>query len=183
MMRYGNYFIQAPLLLGGEVSQAEVFGAAVWLWMHSERHRDAPLYVLPTVLLPIIKRQQYVLVSEDNRPVFFLSWMWLNPQSEQHYLTDSALSITDEEWCSGDRMWFRDCIAPFGHTLAMRNLLRKVIMPETCAHYLWHKGLRHGGQIRAFRGAQVSLAAFRAWQTATSPDNNHNTILTNDEQK
>ncbi|MDF7680596.1 toxin-activating lysine-acyltransferase [Enterobacteriaceae bacterium ESL0689] len=177
MMRDGNYFIQAPLLLGGEVSQAEIFGAAVWLWMHSVRHRDAPLYVLPAVLLPIVKRQQYVLVSEGTRPVFFLSWMWLNPQSEQHYLTDSVLSITEEEWCSGNRMWFRDFIAPFGHTRAMSRLLRRVIMPETCARYLWHRGLAHGGKIRAFRGDQVSLADFRAWQAATAPD------LTNNNQK
>lgn len=69
-MRVGDYDIKAPLILGGEESEAEVLGATVWLWMHSAMHRDAPLHALPTLLLPIIKRRQYVLVVENGRPVF-----------------------------------------------------------------------------------------------------------------
>ncbi|MBN3154935.1 toxin-activating lysine-acyltransferase, partial [Pectobacterium brasiliense] len=34
-----GYQLTAPLL-GGQFSEAEALGAAVWLWMHSEQHRD-----------------------------------------------------------------------------------------------------------------------------------------------
>jgi hemolysin-activating ACP:hemolysin acyltransferase len=81
-MRVGQYEIKAPLMLGGTDNEAEVLGASVWLWMHSPMHRDAPLHALPTLLLPIIKRRQYVLIMENERPVFFLSWAWLNPESK-----------------------------------------------------------------------------------------------------
>lgn len=64
-MRVGRYDVKSPLILGGEESEAEVLGASVWLWMHSPLHRDAPLHALPTLLLPVIKRQQYVVVAEQ----------------------------------------------------------------------------------------------------------------------
>ncbi|MCT4701377.1 toxin-activating lysine-acyltransferase [Enterobacteriaceae bacterium H20N1] len=168
-MRQGNFKIQAPLILGGQVSEAEVLGASVWLWMHSAMHRDAPLHVLPTVLLPIVKRQQYVLVTEEERPVFFLSWMWLNMETETRYLTESTVMIKDEDWCSGDRVWFRDFIAPFGHTRAMSRLLRDDILPDYCARFLWHRGEAIRPSIKTFRGKHVTRDKFRAWKALNPP--------------
>lgn len=65
-----GYQLTAPLL-GGQFSEAEALGAAVWLWMHSEQHRDIPLSVLPTLLLSAIKHQQFVIASRDDKPMFF----------------------------------------------------------------------------------------------------------------
>ncbi|WP_258034832.1 toxin-activating lysine-acyltransferase, partial [Pectobacterium odoriferum] len=64
-----GYQLTAPLL-GGQFSEAEALGAAVWLWMHSAQHRDIPLSVLPTLLLPAIKHQQFVIASRDDKPLF-----------------------------------------------------------------------------------------------------------------
>lgn len=89
-MRYGDLIIQAPLMLGGEINEAEVLGASVWLWMHSPQHNTASLNTLPTLLLPIIKNQQFVLVSKGNQPVFFLSWAWMDAQAECRYFTEDA---------------------------------------------------------------------------------------------
>lgn len=86
-------------------------------------HRDAPLHTLPTLLLPIIKRQQYVLASYQNQPVFFLSWAGMNQEAEARYLTQPAINMQENDWNSGDRLWFCDWIAPFGHTREMRNLI------------------------------------------------------------
>lgn len=119
-MRVGNLEIKAPLILGGEESEAEVLGATVWLWMHSPMHRDAPLHALPTLLLPIIKRRQYVLVIENDRPVFFLNWAWLNEEAEARYLTRPSIEMPEADWDSGNRIWFCDWIAPFGHTRDVR---------------------------------------------------------------
>lgn len=167
-MRWHDFTVQAPLLLGGEVSEAEILGASVWLWMHSPMHRDAPLHALPTVLLPIIKRQQYVLVSQAGRPVFFLSWMWLDQIAEKRYLTEPTVMIKDEDWCSGDRMWFRDFIAPFGHTAAMSRLLREELLPHHCARFLWHKGESVRPGIKTFRGRGVTRDDFRIWKQSTA---------------
>ncbi|WP_225987963.1 toxin-activating lysine-acyltransferase [Leclercia adecarboxylata] len=107
-MRYGELTVHCPLLHTVTLNEAEVLGASVWLWMHSLNHRDAPLHALPVVLLPIIKRQQYVLVEEKGRPIFFLSWAWMSEEAERRYLTEATVVLPEEDWCSGDRLWFRD---------------------------------------------------------------------------
>lgn len=72
-MRNGKYDVLSPLYSGEPVNEAEVLGAVVWLWMHSPLHRDAPLHTLPDLLLPVIKNRQYVVATEQGRPVFFMS--------------------------------------------------------------------------------------------------------------
>ncbi len=97
-MQSGIYDVHAPLLLGGERSEAEVFGAAVWLWMHSPQHRDLPLHALPTVLLPIIKHQHYLLVSREGRPVCFISWMSLDNDG------GAPLPVAARDYGAGERL-------------------------------------------------------------------------------
>ncbi|MGB8666642.1 MAG: toxin-activating lysine-acyltransferase [Serratia inhibens] len=162
-MRIGDYDIRAPLILGGDDSEAEAFGATVWLWMHSPMHRDAPLHTLPTLLLPIIKRQQYVLVSHQNQPVFFLSWAGMNREAEARYLTQPAINMQEDDWNSGDRLWFCDWIAPFGHTREMRNLIARDIFPQFCVRALYHRGAQRGKRVVNFKGAQVSHQQAQQW--------------------
>jgi cytolysin-activating lysine-acyltransferase len=133
-------------MLGETLNEAEALGASVWLWMHSFNHRDAPLHVLPAVLLPVIKRQQYVLVEKEGRPVFFLSWAWMSEEAERRYLNEAAITLPEEDWCNGDRLWFRDFIAPFGHARDMFRLLREEIFPHHMARSLWHRGRVDGRQ-------------------------------------
>ncbi|HAU5637870.1 toxin-activating lysine-acyltransferase [Citrobacter amalonaticus] len=168
-MRCGDYTVQAPLLLGEQFSEAEILGAVVWLWRHSPMHRDAPLSVLPMVLLPVIKREQYVLVSQGGCPVCFLSWMWLNMESEARYLTEPSVMIRNEDWCSGDRMWFRDFVAPFGHTPEMLRLLRHDVMSSFCARSLWHRSEIVRPCIKTFRGSHITREEFRAWKLLCPP--------------
>ncbi|EFJ3274792.1 toxin-activating lysine-acyltransferase [Escherichia coli] len=115
-MRNGKYDVLSPLYSGEPINEAEVLGAAVWLWMHSPLHRDAPLHTLPDLLLPVIKHRQYVITTEQGRPVFFMSWAWLSQEAEARYLTQPAILMPQSDWNSGDRMWVCDWVAPFGHT-------------------------------------------------------------------
>lgn len=163
-MRVGKYEINAPLMLGGDINEAEALGASVWLWMHSPLHRDAPLHALPTLLLPIIKRQQYVLVAEQGRPVFFLSWAWLSLEAEARYLTQPAIHMQEQDWDSGDRLWFCDWIAPFGHTSAMNRLMRRDLFADRCVRALYHRGAERGKRVVNFYGAQVSRDTARNWR-------------------
>lgn len=165
-MRYNGFSVHAPLMLGGEESEAEMLGAAVWLWMHSEMHRDAPLHVLPVVLLPAIKRRQYVLVQEGDRPVFFLSWAWMDESAEQRYLSEGVITQPEEDWCCGERLWFRDFIAPFGHAQQMFRLLREEIFPLHIARSLWHRGGEKGRRIKTFYGSRVTGEEIRQWKRA-----------------
>ena len=168
-MRYGDFIVRAPLLLGGETNDAEALGAAVWLWMHSARHRGAQLQMLPAVLLPAIVRQQYVLVQRQDRPVFFLSWAWMSEAAEQRYLTDAVINLPEEDWCSGERLWFRDFIAPFGHAAQMFHLLREELFPKQIARALWHRGDEKGRRIKTFYGNEVNLDVIRQWKQANPP--------------
>ncbi|WP_380184727.1 toxin-activating lysine-acyltransferase [Kalamiella sp. sgz302252] len=165
-MKLGEYDICAPMILGGTLSEAEVFGASVWLWLHSAQHRDIPLHCLPDVLLPIIKRQQYALVSRAAKPLFFLSWMWLDEAAEQRYISEPAIMVQERDWACGDRLWFRDWIAPFGENLAMARLVSKVLFPDRCVRSLYHRGAQLGLRVINFKGQQVSSAQARAWRAA-----------------
>lgn len=165
-MQIGAYNVHAPLMLGGDRSEAEVLGAAVWLWMHSPQHRDFPLYTLPTVLLPIIKHQYYMLVSRDSNPLFFISWMWLNDHAEQRYLTSAEVQIQESDWASGDRLWIRDWIAPFGETRAMSRLVTSTLFSEHCFRSLYHRGSQSGKRVMNFKGDQISHQQARAWRVA-----------------
>lgn len=164
-MRNGKYDVLTPLYSGEPVNEAEVFGAAVWLWMHSPMHRDAPLHTLPGLLLPVIKNRQYVVVTEQGRPVFFLSWAWLSKEAEARYLTQPAIYMRESDWNSGDRMWICDWIAPFGHTREMTRLIRWDIFSRLCCRSLYHRGQQTGLRVMNFRGGLVSREAARQWRS------------------
>ena len=165
-MQIGAYDVHAPLMLGGDRSEAEVLGASVWLWMHSPQHRDLPLHALPTVLLPIIKHQHYLLVSRGTQPLFFMSWMWMNAEAEARYLTQPAILVQEADWACGYRLWIRDWVAPFGETRAMRRLVTHSLFPDRCFRSLYHRGAEKGQRVINFKGDQISHAQARAWRAA-----------------
>lgn len=159
----GQYDVRAPLLFGREEANADSFGASVWLWVHSPLHRDAPLHSLPTLLLPIIECQQYVLVAHQNKPVFFFSWAWLSEDAEARYLTKPALLMPEADWRSGERFWICDWIAPFGHTADMRRLILHDLFPTHCMRALYHRGQTRGKRVLMFHGVRVTKDAARQW--------------------
>lgn len=165
-MRINGFDVIAPGVLGGDASSAEVLGAVVWLWMHSEFHRELALETLPTVLLPVIEKQQYLLVSEDGKPVFFLSWMWMDEAAERRYLEQPGVMTQERDWFSGQRLWLRDWVAPFGHTVTMKNLVTGYLFPEHCMRALWHRGVTRGKCVKNFRGVKVSQQQADDWRTA-----------------
>jgi len=161
-----GYQLTAPML-GGPFSEAEALGAAVWLWMHSAQHRDIPLSVLPTLLLPAIKHQQFVIASRDDKPLFFLSWAWMDEAAEHRYLNGPGILVEPQDWTSGNRLWLRDWVAPFGEQFALRRLVSSTLFPHLCGRSLYHKGAERGQRVMQFRGDDVTLQQFRHWQQNT----------------
>lgn len=161
-------------MFGGEHSEAETLGAAVWLWMHSPSHRDAPLHTLPTLLLPAIKKQQFVLVSQESKPVFYFAWAWMDEEAEYRYLTQPAVMIQERDWTSGDRMWVLDWVSPFGHTTKMKQLITDIIFPNQFGRFLYHKGAITGKKIKTWRGKNIDKSITEPWYQAHPLANQNN---------
>lgn len=163
-MEWNGYTVQCPLVLGGSVNEVEVLGASVWLWMHSARHKGAPLETLPTSLLPVIKARQYVLAFKGDKPVLFMSWAWFDEDAELRYLTQHHLLLKESDWRSGDRMWITDWIAPFGDTRKMMSMVLSVLFPGHCARSIWHRGTDRGMRVKRFQGHDVSRREMASWR-------------------
>ena len=137
-------------------TEAEVLGGTVWLWISSEAHRDLPLHSLPAAVLPAIKRRQFVLASEEGKPVFFASWALMNEEAEKRFLETHQLLMKPEDWSSGDRFWFIDWVAPFGHSKACFDICRNDFFKGVSARSLYHKGHQQGRRVQYFFGSDVS---------------------------
>jgi len=162
-MRYDTFDIIAPQVTGEAFNEAEVLGSAVWLWMHSKSHRNAPLHLLSRLLLPAIKNRQFVLVSENGKPVFYLAWTTLSVEAEKRYLNNPPQCMPEEDWASGELIWFLDWVAPFGHTRAMKRLIERRLFPRWCARFLYHRGDKIGLRIKTFHGLAVTPQEARFW--------------------
>jgi len=162
-MHYDGFDIVAPHVTGEAFNEAEVLGSVVWLWMHSSSHRDAPLHMLSALLLPAIKNRQFVLASENGKPVFYLSWASLSLDAEQRYLHNPPQCMPGEDWASGDRLWFLDWVAPFGHSRAMKSLIARRLFPRWCARSLDHQGNERGLRIMNHHGLAVTRQEARFW--------------------
>jgi cytolysin-activating lysine-acyltransferase len=165
-MQFETLDIIAPGLTDEPWNEAAVFGSATWLWMHSKAHRDAPLHTLPTLLLPALKHRQFVLGSEHGKPVFYLSWLNLDEAAERRYLQQSPLSLAQDDWNSGERLWLNDWIAPFGHTAALRRLLQRHLFTHRVARALYHRGEERGLRVKTFQGIGVIPEQANAWFAA-----------------
>lgn len=168
-MKIGDYTVYAPFLAEEPVSEAEIWGTAVWLWMVSPRHYQAPVRSLARLLLPLIKQKQYVIALRDNQPCFFLSWGLLSEEAETGYLNAVDESVLYQQLRSGDRLWIFDWIAPSGETKAMARIITDDIFPRHCFRALYHHGAERGIKIKEFRGREVSRQQAAEWRAAHPP--------------
>jgi cytolysin-activating lysine-acyltransferase len=148
------------------ISEAEYFGSAAWLWMHSPNHRKLPLHALNDLLLPAIRLHQFVLVMEvleqGSRPIAYFGWANLNAQTESRYIRNPLSGLGPEDWNSGDRMWLTDYFVPFGHIGRVHKLLQS-LMCKASLRYLYHRSNERGVRVCTFTGAQVDPAYARQW--------------------
>ena len=88
----------------------------------------------------------------------------MDESAERRYLNEKVITLPEEDWCNGERMWFRDFIAPFGHAPQMFRLLREEIFPCHIARSLWHRGGEKGRRVKTFYGSRVTGDALRQWK-------------------
>lgn len=165
-MRFETLDIIAPGLIDEPWNEATVLGSTTWLWMHSSAHRDAPLHTLPTLLLPALKHRQFVLASENGKPVGYVSWLNVDEAGEQRYLQQSPLTLTEADWNCGERLWFNDWVTPFGHSAVLTRVLQRHLFVNTCARALYHRGDQRGLRVKTFQGFGVIPEQAKAWFAA-----------------
>lgn len=161
-----NLDITAPSLIQQQWNEAEVLGSITWLSMHSEMHKHAPLHTLVTTLLPAIKNRQFILASQHQQPIFYLSWANFNAESERRYLDNNPLLMPLADWNNGDRMWILDWVAPFGHTRQITHFLKSQLLARHCIRTLYHRGAERGLKIKWMHGNAITPAEARAWNMA-----------------
>jgi len=165
----GNALQLIAPIRGDVVNEAEVLGAAVWLWMHSARHRTLSLQTLQQMLLPAISGGQYVLGFQAGRPVCYMAWAWFDAEAEARYLTDPERLFDPREWSCGDRFWVIDWVAPFGHSRTLRYLLDEDLLSHICSRILCRAHQGSTGRVLQHRGRRVSVAEASAYFRARPP--------------
>lgn len=102
----------------------DVMGKVAWLWARSPLHKKWPLSVFAINVIPAIQTNQFALLIKDELPVAFCSWASLDLECEVKYIND-VTSLYAKDWMSGERKWFIDWIAPFGHNMELYKYMRK----------------------------------------------------------
>lgn len=158
--------ILAPCQIPGHWQETTAFGAAVWLFMHSPQHVDAPLHTLQNLLLPAIRSRQFVLLFRGEKPVAYAAWARFSTEAEQRYLTAHPATMPEQDWASGQRYWLLDVIAPFGHIRQLTRVLRQLLAGH-CVRSLYHKGDATG--LRVMQLASLMCHSRGQYSTIAAP--------------
>jgi cytolysin-activating lysine-acyltransferase len=119
------------------------FAQLVLLCRHSQVHRRWSVDDLAANFLPAIGHGQYQLYCAGPKVVGGLTWAWLDAANEAKLLAD-GLTPPGEAWSGGDRLWFIDFLAPYGHARMIARHFMTHLMPAETG-----RGLRRrpGGHI------------------------------------
>jgi cytolysin-activating lysine-acyltransferase len=155
-MQLDNLELMVPAFSEEPWNESQALGAAVWLWMHSASHRDVPLHTLNALLLPAIANRQFIIGYEHGRPVFYAAWAWFWGGAEPRHLQNPAISLPAPDWNSGERLWFLDWVAPFGHSARLARLVQRHLFADSRFSALYHRGNERGLRVKRFQGAGLA---------------------------
>lgn len=131
----------------------EIVGKAAWLWGCSALHKSWPISIFHNNILPAIIHKQYVLLMKNDYPVAWCSWANLSLENEAKYIMDTN-SLVADDWMSGDRKWFIDWIAPFGHTRELYMHMREHY-PHSLFRAIRVTQQTSTGKVTEFHGGKI----------------------------
>jgi len=132
-------------------SQApSALGHLVFLSMRSAVHRRWAVDDLSNNFLPPISFGQYQLYRADGQIVGALTWAWLDEPTEAKLLAD-GLTPPANAWKAGDRLWFIDFLAPYGHARAIARHFMTHLMPAESGQGLRRRAGGHVYRIGTWR--------------------------------
>lgn len=144
----------------GELPHAErsrLIGDIVMLLSLSPAHNDYRIQHLAQVVLPPVQLNQFRIYHDHARkPVGFVSWAMLSAAAESKFLNEAA-ALTLAEWASGDRMYFMEFIAPYGHARAIARDLKQRFSNRRAHAVRFDLSGKKGKRIYTFYGDAVAL--------------------------
>lgn len=155
MKNLKNINIIAPsILLEQKYSEAEILGAMVLLWSQQSYYKEISVASMLSVLIPIIKTRQFALISDENRPVGYLVWAFMDEDTENTYLQNSG-EIERFIGCNnGDQLWFLSIFSQEGQSKTIIQIAREVLFPYVSGKSLYHRGRSKGFRILYFHGVK-----------------------------
>ncbi|NVK35399.1 MAG: toxin-activating lysine-acyltransferase [Rhodobacteraceae bacterium] len=114
----------------------------LWLAAQTPNFISQPLGDIASGCQFAINRGQFrIYRSAESLPLGCVCWVWLDAEHED---TAAAAMLAapfgtvtlKEEWMGGDRLWFYNFIAPFGHARAIADDLRHRVFPGVNARAL-----------------------------------------------
>jgi cytolysin-activating lysine-acyltransferase len=99
------------MLRAAFVQASQVFGQVVSTMMQSPAHRHLLLSDLEWRVIPPIALQQYRLVQHKGAPAGFISWAFVDEETEQR-LQQPDFRLRPQDWKSGERVWIIDVVTP-----------------------------------------------------------------------
>lgn len=118
-----------PSLTRVGIDSGQLLGALSWLMLNSPLHRLYTLENLERRILPGVFHNQYRFYRQGDRPVGFVNWAWLTADCDRQFST-GTYELNHQDWVAGDRLWFPELIAPFGHARAIVRDLRTNVLPK-----------------------------------------------------
>ena len=92
---------------------ARVFTDAIYLASHFKYYDNWRMVAFKRFLLKPIISNQYFLMKNEDSPVMFLSYAFVDDKAIKE-LTSGERSIRLDEWNSGSNLFIPDIISPFG---------------------------------------------------------------------
>lgn len=107
-----------------------LLGEITSLLMVSKVHRKYQIRDIADVVFPAINLGQYkIFRSTSGQPIALVTWGRFSAAVEKKYLKGNPV-LTEKELNSGERLYFLDFVAPYGHTKQVSSHLRKHVFPN-----------------------------------------------------
>ncbi|HVZ30170.1 MAG TPA: toxin-activating lysine-acyltransferase [Asticcacaulis sp.] len=132
-----------------------LIGEITSLLMASRLHRGYQVRDIADIVLPAVNVNQFIIYRDGRRrPIAFVTWGRLSAEVEAAYLSGQAV-LSESELTSGDRLYFLDFIAPYGHARKVIRELRTKVFPDERGRAIRVSPSDRFVKRLRFRGAKV----------------------------
>jgi len=106
-------------------------GYALGLLAKSQFHENFDLgdYFRVEILPPLWANQTRFYVTEKAVPTAMVTWAWISEDVEKAIHTEGR-ALHQNEWNSGDRLFFNDWITPYGNIRHVVKDMRTNVFPD-----------------------------------------------------
>lgn len=120
---------------------SQLLGDVLLLVMASKIHRRFPIQDFVELIMPALDSNQFRIYKNDKGdPIGLVTWAKFSDEMEKK-LHAGQILFTPEEWQSGDKLYFMDFIAPYGHARKMVHDLKNNIFPNDVGYTIRFKEL------------------------------------------